>query len=142
MKGALDDKDIGGNILLGLFHYINANYNDFREAEEIFGRVVDSEMWVFELLFAAMPLPFLRGLGNTPRYFRNDKMISRLFWEKDLIYLEPVSFALYLLTKIANTEAQKKICRESLNKYQKWIKYIDRAPYEFADIYNRMLETL
>ena len=50
LKGALDDKDIGGNILLGLFHYINANYNDFREAEETFGRVVDSEMWVFELL--------------------------------------------------------------------------------------------
>ena len=141
LKGALDDEDIGGNILLGLFHYINAKYNDFREAEEIFGRVVDSKR-VFELLFAAMPLPFLRGLRNTPRYFRNDKMISRLFWEKELIYLEPVSFALYLLIKIANTEAQKKKYGESLRKYQQCIKNIDRAPYEFVDIYNRMLETL
>ena len=139
LKGALDDEDIGGNILLGLFHYINAKYNDFREAEEIFGRVVDSKR-VFELLFAAMPLPF--HLRNTPRYFRNDKMISRLFWEKDLIYLEPVSFALYLLIKIANTEAQKKKYGESLRKYQQCIKNIDRAPYEFVDIYNRMLETL
>ena len=139
LKGALDDEDIGGNILLGLFHYINAKYNDFREAEEIFGRVVDSKR-VFELLFAAMPLPY--HLRNTPRYFRNDKMISRLFWEKDLIYLEPVSFALYLLIKIANTEAQKKKYGESLRKYQQCIKNIDRAPYEFVDIYNRMLETL
>ena len=92
-------------------------------------------------LFAAMPLPFLRGLRNTPRYFRNDNMISRLFWENDLIYLEPVSFALHLLIKIADTEAQKKKYGESLKKYQKQIKYIDRVPYDFADIYSCMLET-
>ena len=69
-------------------------------------------------------------------------MISRLFWEKDLIYLEPVSFALYLLIKIANTKALKKKYTESLREYKQRIKDIDRAPYEFVDIYNRMLETL
>ena len=142
LEGALYDEDIGGNILLGLFYYINAENNDFREAEEVFGRVVDSNMWEFELLFAAMPLPFRRGLCNTPRYFRNDKMMSRLFLEKELIYLEPVSFALYLLMKIANTKALKKKYRESFKEYKQRIEDIHRAPYEFVDIYNRMLETL
>ena len=142
LEGALYDEDIGGNILLSLFHYINTENNDFREAKEVFRRVVDSNMWEFELLFAAMPLPFLRGLRNTPRYFRNDKMISRLFLEKELIYLEPVSFALYLLVKIANAKALKKKYRESFKEYKQHIEDINRAPYEFDDIYNRMLETL
>ena len=103
---------------------------------------LQTKSWVCVLLFAAMPLPFQRGLRNTPRYFCNDKMISRLFWEKDLIYLEPVSLALYLLIRITNKKAQKKIYEEQLRKYKHWIEYIDRLPYEFFDIFDCMVKTL
>lgn len=138
MVGALNDQDIGGNILLGMFLYIN---KDFRQAQKILEKVVDSS-WVFKTLFVAMPLPFLNVKSITPRYFRNDKNISRLFWEEIQIYFEPVSFALYLLINITNAESQKNIYGKKLRQYQHWIKYIDRLPYKFLDIYDRMVDTL
>ena len=139
LVGTVDDKDIGGNILLGLFHYIN---KDLTNVESIFEKVADKKSWAFVPLFASMPLPFQRDLRNTPRYFRNDKMISQLFWEKDLIYLEPISLALYLLIRITNKEAQKRIYEEQLRKYEYWIEHINRVPYEFFDIYDCMVKTL
>ena len=139
MEGALDDQDIGGNILLGLFLYIN---KDFRQAQKIFKKVADSKTWVFKTLFVAMPLPFLKVKPNTPRYFRNDKMISRLFWEESQIYFEPVSFALYLLINTTYVESQKKMLEKKLRQYQNWIKYIDRLPYRFVDIYDRMIKAM
>ena len=139
LVGTVDDKDIGGNVLLGLFHYIN---KDFTNAKSIFEKVADKKRWAFVPLFAAMPLPFLRGLCNTPRYFHNDKIISQLFLEKDLIYLESVSLALYLLIRISNKEAQKKRYEEQFRKYEHWIEDIDRVRYKFFDIYKRMLKNL
>ena len=139
LVGTVDDKDIGGKILLGLFHYIN---KDLTNAESIFEKFAEKKSWAFVPLFASMPLPFQRDLRNTPLYFRNDKMISQLFWEKDLIYLEPISLALYLLIRITNKEAQKRIYEEQLRKYEHWIEHINRVPYEFFDIYDCMVKTL
>lgn len=139
MVGALDDQDIGGNILLGLFLYIN---KDFRQAQKIFKKVAGSKTWVFKTLFVAMPLPFLNVKSSTPRYFRNDKNLSRLFWEEIQIYLEPVSFALYLLINITDVQSQKKMFQKKLRQYQHWIKYIDRLPYRFVEIYDRMVKTM
>ena len=139
MVGALDDQDIGGNILLGLFLYVN---KDFRKAQKIFKKVAGSKTWVFKTLFVAMPLPFLNVKPSTPRYFRNDKNLSRLFWEETQIYLEPVSFALYLLINITDVQSQKKMFQKKLRQYQHWIKYIDRLPYKFVEIYDRMVKTI
>ena len=141
LTGALDDKDIGGNILLGLFYYINKN---FTQAKKIFEKISDSKTWNFLRLYAAMPLLFLKSFPNQhpPRYFRKNKMISRLFFERNPIYFEPVSLALYLLIEITNEDTQKSKFENKLRQYEHWIKYIDRLPYRFADVYNRMLETL
>ena len=141
LTGALDDKDIGGNMLLGLFYYINKN---FTQAKKIFEKLSDSKTWNFIRLYAAMPLLFLNSFPNQcpPRYFRKNKMISRLFFERNRIYLEPVSLALYLLIEITNEDIQKSKFEKKLREYERWIKYIDRPPYRFVDVYNRMLGTV
>ena len=69
-------------------------------------------------------------------------MISRLFFERNRIYLEPVSLALYLLIEITNEDTQKSKFEKKLREYEHRIKYIDRPPYRFVDVYNRMLGTV
>ena len=67
LKGAIDDKGMGGNILLNLFHYINVKDDDFREAERILKKVADAKRWVLVPISAAMPLPFLNSWHKTSR---------------------------------------------------------------------------
>lgn len=94
LMNAMDDKNIGGNVLLGLYYCINKN---FGQVKRMFKELSDSETWNFLRLYAAMPLLFLNNFSNPrfPRYFCKNKMISRLFFEKNWIYFEPVSLALY-----------------------------------------------
>lgn len=91
-----------------------------------------------------MSLLFLNNFPNPrfPRYFCKNKMISGLFFEKNRIYFEPVSLALYLLIEISNEDSQKSKFQKKLREYEHWIKYTDQTSYKFADVYNRMLETL